>query len=320
MRLRSLCRRAAASAVSPLDPESISDLIRRIGNMTTLSGPLRIMPGIPATPSWRVLAALALIAAMALAGCGKASYTAAEHLERAASYEKEGDLGAAIIEVKSALQQEPSNAAARFQLGLLHLEIFDGTTAQAELKRAGDLGFDRAALRLPLMKAALLLGQSQQVLDESTPLDSFPSDQLADVLALRGQALLINGDLTGARKELEAAFARDRDHDETLYGLAWSELLSGRQSEARAHLARLLELHPRFARGHELLGDVERDAGNLDAAENAYSAIDVAQQFSLRIKRASAHLPAGFQGRHAGFNTLARQYRRIPPSTARGDR
>lgn len=290
--------------------------------MTTLSGPLRIMPGIPATLSWRVLAALALIAAMALAGCGKASYTAAEHLERAASYEKEGDLGAAIIEVKSALQQEPSNAAARFQLGLLHLEIFDGTTAQAELKRAADLGFDRAALRLPLMKAALLLGQSQQVLDESTPLDSFPSDQLADVLALRGQALLINGDLAGARKELEAAFARDRDHDETLYGLAWSELLSGRQSEARAHLARLLELHPRFARGHELLGDVERDAGNLDAAENAYSAaIDVAQQqFSPRIKRAMTRIyRQDFKAATQDLDTLARQYKAHPAiNVARG--
>ncbi len=291
--------------------------------MTTLSGPRqRAVYRMPAALSWRALLALTLIVGVALAGCGKTSYTAAEHLERAASYQQEGNLSAAIIEVKNALQQEPSNAEARRQLGLLHLEIFDGTTAQAELKRAADLGFDRAALRLPLMKAALLLGQSQQVLDESTPIDSFPADQIADVLALRGQALLITGDLAGARKELDAAFARDRDHAETLYGLAWSELLSGRQSEARAHLSRLLALDPRFVRGHELLGDIERDAGNLGAAESAYSAaIEAAHQpFSPRIKRAMTRIYQGdFKAASQDLDTLARQYKAHPAlNVARG--
>src|SRR5690554_278411 len=77
-----------------------------------------------------------------LAACGQTTYTTEEHLARAADFQARGNVSAAIIEVKNALQQTSSDAEARRLLGMLHLEILDGTTAHAELSRALELGAD----------------------------------------------------------------------------------------------------------------------------------------------------------------------------------
>jgi cytochrome c-type biogenesis protein CcmH/NrfG len=82
-----------------------------------------------------------LILLAVLAACGKNSYTAAEHLERAREFSAKNDPAAAIIEVKNALQQEPEDGEARWMLGMLHLEVMDGATAHAELFRCCGLRF-----------------------------------------------------------------------------------------------------------------------------------------------------------------------------------
>ena len=263
---------------------------------------------------WR-RAAIALLAVLLLAGCGQTTYTAAEHLERSVAFEAERKINAAIIEVKNALQQEPGNAEARWRLGTLHLTILDGATAHAELTRAVELGIDADRVRLPLMRAALLIGKPQQVLDESRLIDSFPEDQVTEALALRAQALLSRGDLAGAGKELAAASARDDAHADVLYGTAWLEILSRRHAEARRQLERLAELHPGYAKGHELRGDLERDAGNIDAAEAAYTAAIESsfQPFTPRVKRAMARIyREDYEAATQDLDTLERQYQRHP--------
>lgn len=263
-----------------------------------------------------LLAAGALLALVAvLSACGQSSYTAAEHLERARSFSAEDDPVAAIIEVKNALQQEPENGEARWLLGMLHLEVMDGATAYAELRRADSLGIAPERVRVPLLRAALLVGNTQEVLDGTISLAGLPEDQVTEALALRAKALLMRGDIETARAVLAEAAAKESTHRDVLYAIAWADILSRRLVQARAGLARLIELHPGYGRGHELLGDMERDSGNLEAAEAAYTAaLEVSQQpFSPRIKRAMVRI---YREDHAAakedLDVLSRRYQKHP--------
>jgi putative PEP-CTERM system TPR-repeat lipoprotein len=256
-----------------------------------------------------------LALAAVLAACGQSSYTAAEHLERAREFSAGNDPVAAIIEVKNALQQEPGNGEARWLLGMLHLEVMDGATAYAELRRAADLGVAAERVRVPLLRAALLIGNTQEVIDGTGALAGLPEEQVTEALALRASALLMRGDLETARAVLAEAAARDETHRDVLYASAWADILSRRHTEARAVLTRLIELHPGYARGYELLGDMERDSGDLAAAEAAYtSALEVSRQpFSPRIKRAMVRI---YREDHAAakedLDSLSRRYQKHP--------
>lgn len=266
-------------------------------------------------PSWLARTCGVLALATLLAACGQTSYTAAEHLERARGFSAQNDPVSAIIEVKNALQQEPEDAEARWLLGVLHLEVMDGATAYAELRRAADLGIAPERVRVPLMRAALLIGNAQEVLDASADLDDMPEAQAVEALALRAQALLMRGEIAAAREVLLDATRRDATQRDVLYASAWADILSRRPAEARAGIERLVALYPDYARGHELLGDMERDSGELEAAETAYTAaLGAAQQpFSPRIKRAMVRIyREDYAGAKEDLDVLSRRYQRQP--------
>lgn len=266
--------------------------------------------------SWRISAACGvLVLGVLLAGCGQTSYTVAEHLERAREFSARDNPAAAIIEVKNALQQEPENGEARWMLGMLHLEVLDGATALSELRRAESLGIEPERVRVPLLRASLLTGSTQEVIDGTASLAGIPEDQVTEALALRASALLMRGDIDAARAVLAEAAARDATHQDVLYATAWADILTRRHDDARAVLVQLIERYPDYARGHELLGDLERDSGDLAAAEAAYTkALDVSRQpFSPRIKRAMVRI---YQGNHAAakedLDSLAKRYQKHP--------
>lgn len=265
--------------------------------------------------SWLARTCGVLALATLLAACGQASYTAAEHMERARGFSAQNDPVSAIIEVKNALQQEPGDAEARWLLGVLHLDVSDGSTAYTELRRAADLGMSSERVRVPLMRAALLIGNAQEVLDASADLDGMPEAQAVEVLALRAQALLMRGEIAAAREVLLDATRRDATQRDVLYASAWADILSRRPAEARTGIERLVALYPDYVRGHELLGDMERDSGELEAAEAAYSAaLAAAQQpFSPRIKRAMVRIyREDYAGAKEDLDVLSRRYQRHP--------
>jgi Tfp pilus assembly protein PilF len=100
------------------------------------------------------------------AGCDDTSLTVAERLQRADEYRSSGDLTAAIIEIKNALQKNPESAAARFLLGEIYVDIGDGASAEKELVVARDLGIDRESVLKPLGRAWLLQQKFIEVLEQ----------------------------------------------------------------------------------------------------------------------------------------------------------
>ena len=95
-----------------------------------------------------VLAAVMLgISSLSLTGCGQK--TSEEHMLAARQFVEAKDNPSAIIEYKSAIQKDPEDPNARFELGQLYLQQKDFAAAEKELNRALDLGYEVSEV-LPL--------------------------------------------------------------------------------------------------------------------------------------------------------------------------
>lgn len=95
---------------------------------------------------------LAVSLSLVAAACGRIS--AAEHVKRADDYAAKKDFANAIVEYRSALQQDPKLGTARLRLGDIYAQISDGQNAYREYVRAADTMPDNVDAQL---KAGALL-------------------------------------------------------------------------------------------------------------------------------------------------------------------
>ena len=113
-------------------------------------------------PSW-LFAVLA--SSLVLAACG-GGRDEAKMLASARTYVEKQDYGAAVIQLKSALQKNPQNRDARLLLGKSLLESGDAPGAAIELRKALELGAKASEVQPALAKAMLAQNQAQQVVQE----------------------------------------------------------------------------------------------------------------------------------------------------------
>ena len=97
------------------------------------------------------IAALLLSSLVGLSGCQQK--TSEDHIAAAKEFVIDGDQQAAIVELKNAIQLDPKQAEARFELGNLYLEQNKYQAAEKELSRAMELGFS-ASKTIPLLARA----------------------------------------------------------------------------------------------------------------------------------------------------------------------
>ncbi len=95
--------------------------------------------------------ALAVIALGVLLGCGK--QTSDEYIKEAKQYIADNDPKAAIVALKNAVQIEPNSAQARFELGQLYIEQKQFESAEKELNRALEYGYEASKV-LPILALA----------------------------------------------------------------------------------------------------------------------------------------------------------------------
>jgi putative PEP-CTERM system TPR-repeat lipoprotein len=116
-------------------------------------------------PAPRRLAAVVTAAAVValLAACGGESER--ELVASAKSYIEKKDNKAAIIQLKSALQQQPQSAEARFLLGETLFKSGDVASAVVELEKAHDLKHPDDEVLPVLAQALLSMGQAKKVTD-----------------------------------------------------------------------------------------------------------------------------------------------------------
>lgn len=97
------------------------------------------------------IAAILLASLIGLSGCQQK--TSEEHIAAAKEFVVSGDPQAAIVELKNAIQLDPTQAEARFELGSVYLEQKNYLAAEKELNRAMELGYS-ASKTIPLLARA----------------------------------------------------------------------------------------------------------------------------------------------------------------------
>ncbi|WP_166668731.1 XrtA/PEP-CTERM system TPR-repeat protein PrsT [Thiohalophilus thiocyanatoxydans] len=233
-------------------------------------------------------------ALLLLSGCGENDLSDTEHVQRGIEHRQQGDLRASVIELKNALQKNPSSEAGRWQLGLTYLAMDDGVRAEAEILRARDLGRAPGETAVALARAQLLQGRFDQAL---VMLDEYPvaaddPQRLARSEVIRGLAYLGKAQPERAARFFKDALEKEPQLSEAMLGMARVSEMEGELDQADHWIDQLLEREPEHSKALRVRGDIARARGDLDAADAAYSkAIRYAHNpYELHLRRAMLRL------------------------------
>lgn len=139
---------------------------------------------------------------LALAGCGKSPE---EHMQAGSAFLDKKDYKAAILELKTVLQEQPGNRDARLLLGKAYLASDAYVDAEKELVKAREQGSSNDEVMPALAKALLKQNQVQKLLDLKLPTNVMSGKALASVHVIRAEALLGQNKKEEARSALMQA-------------------------------------------------------------------------------------------------------------------
>lgn len=215
---------------------------------------------------------LALLAAPILTACNRdLNLTEQQSIQRAKDFESKGNLPASIIELKNALQKNPDSAQARWLLGLIYLKQKQGSEAETQLNRAVKLGINPDSVRIPLARAWLLKGDFDQVLAKLQPTGKETSPVLAQILEIRGNALLGLGKGEESCPVFEQAIKADNTYVPAYLGQSKCEYSSGQATQALITAQKATTLDPSLLDSWYLLGDLYRAMNQPQEALTAYN-------------------------------------------------
>ena len=211
---------------------------------------------------------LVLIAGLLLACSG--DMTGNKEVGQASEYLSEGKLNAAVIELKNALQKNGNNQQARWMLGKLYFEKGVYADAIKELVKASELGQPDDDV-LPLLAQSYLAMNDVKSL-EGLSVEYLAGEAEATVLAAQGLSQLTRANLTEAGRMIGLAI---NTAPETPFVMVAQAKLKGVETgnwdSVRELLDRVIKLAPDYAPAWSLLGDIELQGLNSNAAEAAYT-------------------------------------------------
>lgn len=214
------------------------------------------------------LLAVALAAALS-AGLPACSWRSSpeELLADARQYVAQGDFPAALIQLKNAVQRSPDNVELRRELAQVHLRMGDGPSAEKEARRA--LALQENPALLPLLgKALILQGKYKEALALGAP-----TSRDAELLAVRGEALLAQNKLEEAHQALSAALQLQPDNNEALYGMARHALAQRDAPAASRFLDQAIGRNAGDVKALLLRGDVGRALAQPELALQDYNKV-----------------------------------------------
>ncbi|MGD9603789.1 MAG: XrtA/PEP-CTERM system TPR-repeat protein PrsT [Gammaproteobacteria bacterium] len=201
----------------------------------------------------------------------------------------DGDVAAARIQFKNALQTDPNYLPARIALGLANLREGDARGAEKELRIALSLGAARGQV-FPILGNALLAQRKYEEILQTIKSADPASDGGYEVVLLRARAQYELGRLEEAARGYERAAVLASNRADPLTGLAQVELAYGKVEEALKRVERALELEPSNVEGWYRKGEILRVIPDYESAIRAYDAGLAANPGSLRLRQARASM------------------------------
>jgi len=165
---------------------------------------------------------------IALAGCGKSPEELVQ--DGKASFEK-SDYKTAILELKSALQEQPGNREARLLLGKAHLANGAYADAEKELTTAQEQGASYDEVLPALAKSLSMQNKNEKVLGLTVP-SSLTPQSIASLHVSRAAAFMRLGKRYEAEQALQMARQADPKYPELLLYTAGLALLDQNRPEA----------------------------------------------------------------------------------------
>ncbi|HET9831578.1 MAG TPA: tetratricopeptide repeat protein [Vicinamibacterales bacterium] len=200
----------------------------------------------------------------AVCACGRS--TPAEHVRRAEEYAAKKDFANAIVEYRTALQQDPKLGTARLKLGDIYAQISDGQNAYREYVRAADTMPDNIDAQL---KAGALLLLSNQYAEAKTRAEAVlrMSPRNPGALTLLGNALAGLNDTDGALERLNEAILSDPSQGSLYSNVGVLQLARGDRQMAEASFKKATHAMPDRAEPRVALAHFYRSQGRDAEAE-----------------------------------------------------
>jgi putative PEP-CTERM system TPR-repeat lipoprotein len=222
----------------------------------------------------RILKTRSLLRAIGLAcalssGAAHADVQALRFYEDAISRFNAGDARGALIQLRNALQRDPTQLPARVLMGKVLLESGAAAAAEEEFDKAVKLGADPALVALPLAQARNLQGKHALVVEQLRP-PAYPRSVQADLWVELAKARYWTGDTQGAEIALDEALGEVAGHEGAMLTRARIEIGAGELERAARVLADLQSLNPRSGEASRLLGTVRHAQGDFAAALGHY--------------------------------------------------
>lgn len=214
-----------------------------------------------------------------------------EYLSDAQKYLDKGDVNAAIIQLKNALQKDPANVGARKLLGEIYLRVGNGPAAEKEFRAALRRGGNDKSLTALLASSYLLQGKFDKVLKELKD-DVTDPDLRLEVLVARGRAYHGLQMHDEAREAFLRAEKLKGEDIRSKIGLARILIVQGKPKEAEDRVDAVLVVAPDSVDTLVLKAELRRFAGDLKIAVEYFDKVTKIREFhtTARLGRAAAFI------------------------------
>ena len=203
-------------------------------------------------------------------------------IARAKTERASGDLPAAARDLRTALQIDGSNSAARLILAQIALDMSDPAAAEAAALRAQQDGISELDTIKLVTKARLVAGHNEDVLRTTGKPPAGASPELAASLqAFRARALAGLDRFVAAHETLDLGLSQSPHSLDLLIAGVRIAMLEGDVVAARRRLVDAVIVAPDDLELAQLAGDIAFSVGQYGEAEQAYRKIVDAQPWSI---------------------------------------
>jgi putative PEP-CTERM system TPR-repeat lipoprotein len=227
---------------------------------------------------------LVAVLAAALTGCG--SQSNGELRAQAQQMRQKGDYASALIVLKNAVNAEPGNGDARYQLAMTYLDTGEALAAEKEARLALKAGYAREPALAALGRALVMRGEFRKALDE---VDGKRDAALPALLPVRADARLALGEREQARALFAQASSAAPRNPAALIGLGRVAYLDGDSAAAYRYAAQVLQAAPANTDALMFRADLLRAEGKHAQAFDVYDKV-----LALAPQHRSAHVEKAY--------------------------